>query len=253
MANATGTLTVCGKGSSTANSIPGVGAFVYPINKQVMSGDALPTALTGHWVLDHERTPCQKDFMKSLGRPSWQISVVNGADETFFLMHFARRTKPGVAVPWLHLFDKRVDLCLNSTILRAISRVWEVDRVSYRHALTANGAEVHHADDEKRFGPCTSRCSWEPADNDRRVPGGTSGTMVLRWYLRNGLLVVRHTLNMAGSGVPADDTLHVKMTFTSAADQSQTSVDKFYTRHPFTKDQLGFINAHALRESLLPT
>jgi len=168
-------------------------------------------SLTGKWKLNLEKCTSQTDLLKAMGRPPWQIWVIDKANEDFNLCHFKRPSKSGLD---LHYFEKHVVIYLDSSILKVLSSLFRVDtdKVRYQHKLVANNKPAHHADDEKQFGECSSITSWD--DND-------SG-FTIRWHLKRGLLKVSHHVN-------ADDQLVVTMDLTGAHGKV-TSATKVYDR-----------------------
>lgn len=139
-------------------------------------------SLTGTWKLNLSKSTSQTDLLKAMGRPPWQIWVIDKANEDFNLCHFKRPSKSGLD---LHYFEKHVVIYLDSKILKVMSSLFRVDtdKVRYQHRLVANNKSVEHKDDEKQFGDCSSITSW---DND---------TFIIRWHLKRGLLKVSHTVN----------------------------------------------------------
>ena len=167
-----------------------------------------------------------------MGRKSWQVSVIDKANEDFRLLHFAKPTPSGKT---LHYFDKDVTIFLDSKVLSWLSSLTrlftiEFDRVKYRHVLAANNRMVEHKNDEKQFGVCQSRTSWV---------GETSG-FTIRWYLKQGLLKVDHHVN-------ARDQLEVRMHFTKPDKKTCTAV-KIYDRVPFTAEDDVYRQQHSERQ-----
>lgn len=184
-------------------------------------------SLSGFWKLNHDKSSSQRALLTAMGRKSWQISVIDQASEEFCCWHFR---KPVADQKSLHFFEKNVTIFLSSTILKLISLVTRVefDRVRYSHKLTANGKEKAHPDDEKRFGPCTSRTSWETGVGNREG-------LMIRWYLSNGLLKVFHFVNGKGE-------LEAHLEFTDHKGHSVSAI-KVYDRHPFTEEQTRTLRA----------
>jgi len=183
-------------------------------------------SFTGHWKLDHELSQSKKDLMRAMGRPDWQINLVDTADEDFCLLHFCRHLPKGD----LHYFDKRVEIYINHGVINFLSAVvpfMEFDRVRYSHELMANGKIVHHEDDEKRFGPCESVTTW---DNDEQ-------SFAIRWYIRKGILRVNHRVD--------GDLLRVNMKFTDKDSGAETLADKVYKRVPWSKEEKKYKDGHA--------
>lgn len=134
-------------------------------------------SLTGLWKLNLKKSSSQTELLKAMGRPTWQIWVIDKANEDFQLHHFIKNN--------IHFFEKHVVIYLDSIILKALSTMFNVDKdkVKYRHMLLANKQPVKHKDDEKQFGDCESISSYE------------NSVFTIRWYLRRGLLKVDHFIN----------------------------------------------------------
>jgi hypothetical protein len=191
-------------------------------------------SLTAQWKLNKTKCTTQQPVMKLMGRKAWEISLVDKADEDFRLLHFCK-PPTGAGTPELHFFDKYVIIYLDSMILKMLSflPLVEFDKIRYSHKLTANGKEKKYADDEKRFGPCASRTTWE-ATNEYGFPGFT-----IRWYVNNGMLKVQHFVNR-------QDELEVHMTMTDHAGK-QASCKKVYDRQPFSEDGRHYTQASEYR------
>lgn len=185
-------------------------------------------SFTGCWDLDHELSSSQSEFLKAMGRPYWQRVAVDKADERFRLMHFALDGGE------MNFVDKDVKISLANKIVKVLSAITriEFDKVHYAHKLTCNGKEVKHEDDEKRFGPCLSRTSWE-----------TEG-FVIRWYLANGLLKVSHSVNPQGNFM-------MVMTFTDGVSQKETTATKVYRRGKPTPEDLKYFLSHPYRTMIV--
>lgn len=183
-------------------------------------------SFTGLWKLNCEKTLSQKTILRAMGRPTWQISVIDGANEDFRLLHFTR----SVNDKKIHYIEKNVRIFLNSQFLSTISYWLSIpfNEVQYKHILLANGQAVQHADDAKQFGPCTSRTVW------------TDEGFTIRWYLSAGLLKVTHQV------LNNNTELHVKLHFTNH-DNVTTVSTKIYDRQPWRPTDLEYIqhNAHA--------
>ena len=194
-------------------------------------------SLTGHWRLNQKLCTSQTDVLRLMGRKTWEISVIDKADEDFNLFHFKRQTQGGAD---MHFFEKHVLLFLDSTILKIISSMMrlEVDRVKYQHKLVANNVEVDHADDEKHFGTCKSRTTWE------RDHEGHEG-FTIRWFIRRGVLKVFHYLN-------DDGQLRVEMEM-HCPDGRQAKCVKIYDRQPFSDAMQATLDASPHKGCLLPS
>ncbi len=173
--------------------------------------------LTGHWRLLKDRCTTQTDVLKLMGRAFWEISVIDKADEDFNLFHFKRQTKDGKD---MHFFEKHVILSLDSKVLKILTSLVKIefDKVKYSHKLVANNAEVEHHDDEKRFGPCKSRTTWETDHS------GHEG-FTIRWMIHRGVLKVFHFIN-------SDGHLQVEMEMRMPSGKSAKCI-KIYERAPF--------------------
>lgn len=188
----------------------------------------MSSKLTGHWRLNQNLCSTQTEVLKLMGRKSWEISVIDKADEDFNLFHFKRPAKDGSD---MHFFEKHVILSLDSKLLKVLSSLvrLEVDKVKYQHKLVANNVTVEHVDDEKRFGPCQSRTTWE------RDHEGREG-FTIRWFLPRGVLKVFHCLNTQGQ-------LYVEMEMRTLRQQHEKCV-KVYDRLPFTADMQARLKVH---------
>lgn len=193
-------------------------------------------SLTGHWCLNQAQCTSQTDVLRLMGRKTWEISVIDKADEDFNLFHFKRQTQGGAD---LHYFEKHVLLFLDSRILKIIHAMMrlEVDRVKYHHKLVANNVEVEHADDEKHFGPCKSRTTWE------RDHEGHEG-FTIRWFIQRGVLKVFHYLNHEGQ-------LRVEMEMLRP-DGRHAKCVKIYDRKPFSEAMQQTLDASPHKPFLLP-
>ncbi len=192
--------------------------------------------LTGHWRLLPAACTSQKETLKLMGRKPWELSVIDKADEDFNLFHFKRQTRDGQD---MHFFEKHVILSLDSRFLKtlaALSRHLEFDKVKYAHKLVANNVEVDHVDDEKRFGPCKSRTTWEPNHE-----GHTGFT--IRWFISRGVLKVFHFLNERGQ-------LQVEMDMHTTQGKTARCV-KIYERAPFTPEMQKLLDASPHKEFLV--
>lgn len=191
--------------------------------------------LTGHWKLQPQLSTTQTQVLQLMGRKQWEISVIDKAEEDFNLFHFKRFGQEGHA---MHFFEKHVVLYLDSKVLRVLSALvrLEVDRVKYHHRLVANNVEVTHPDDEKRFGECKSRTTWE------RHHDGHEG-VTIRWFLRRGVLKVFHFLNSEGR-------LQVELEMTTFEGQKAKCI-KIYERLPFTAEMQALLDKSPHKAQLL--
>lgn len=194
-------------------------------------------SLTGHWRLNPQLCSTQTDVLKLMGRKPWEISVIDKADEDFNLFHFKRKAKDGLSD--IHFFEKHVVLSLDSRLLKLLSAMVriEVDKVKYAHKLVANNVEVQHADDEKRFGVCHSRTTWEDQHEGHRG-------FTIRWLLTRGVLKVFHFLNERGQ-------LQVEMEMQTVHHQSARCT-KIYERAPFDPPMQKLLDESPHRAFLLP-
>lgn len=179
--------------------------------------------ITGRWKLDTAQSTDQKQMLKLMGRPFWQISVINNAEEDFRLFHFAKTLEGQI----VHYFDKHVTIYLTSTFLQVMSKILriEFDKVRYKHKLVANGRKKAHPDDEKQFGPCES------------VTTSAEDGFTIRWYLKKGLLKVFHF-------VDGQDRLNVRMQYSVPSGKMEEAT-KIYHRVPFTEEDQRYLDRHA--------
>ncbi len=188
-------------------------------------------SLTGNWKLNLAKSTSQKELLVAMGKPSWVIRYIDQAEEDFVLFHFCKNHdgKP------VHYFEKFVKIYLNSTLLQIVSALFdlEYDKVSYSHKLVANNKEKHHEDDEKRFGKCISRTTWEPMGNRQ--------CFVIRWYLNVGLLKSTHWVN-------DQDELNMEMELTSG--DKVTKATKVFDRVPLSEKQ-ALLNAMPYKNDLV--
>lgn len=190
-------------------------------------------SLTARWRLNKKSCTSQKQVLKLMGRAAWEIYFIDDADEDFRLLHF-KRDRPDRSQ--LHFFDKYVKITLNSKFLKGVSIFWpNVNKVEYKHSLVANKNPKNHRDDQKKFGPCISRTSWE-SNNQGRV-----GFMI-RWYLKNGLLKVFHYVNQ-------EDQLCVTMYFENKQGETAECV-KLYDRVQWTDFDKLYIKSHKYHNKL---
>jgi hypothetical protein len=169
---------------------------------------------SGVWILDHDATESQRSLLRAMGRPEWQILVIDDADERFELSVFRDPTTSGVVM------DKNVTIQLQGMVKLAANTLHklsgitvEFDKVHYEHTLHADGSEAKHADDEKQFGPCTSKTTYQ--DHPTKV-------ITVDWKLSTGLLNVKHYID-------ANDRLHEVLCF-SAPNQPSITASKIYRR-----------------------
>lgn len=191
--------------------------------------------LTGHWKLNKELCTPQSKVLQLMGRKPWEVSVIDKADEDFNLFHFRRPTKDG---GYMHFFEKHVTISLDSKILKLLSAVVriEFDKVKYTHRLTANNIEVKHLDDEKRFGECKSRTTWEKHAN------GKEG-FAIHWFLKNGILKVFHFINDSNQ-------LQIEMEMFHANSKTAKCI-KIYDRHEFTAEMQNKLDQHEYKAMLV--
>jgi len=182
---------------------------------------------TGCWDIDHKLSTPQSEFLKAMGRPYWQRVAVDKANERFRLIHFIAQQGNHK----LHMFDKDVKIFLTNGLVKMLSKMTsiEFDKVDYSHRLTCNGKEVDHKDDEKRFGDCKSRTTWE---SDMGKQG-----FVIRWYLNQGLLKVFHYISDQGN-------FTMVMTFTDGKTQKATSATKVYRKSRPTPEDVSYLQNH---------
>lgn len=188
------------------------------------------SSLTGHWRLNQKLCTTQTDVLRIMGRKPWEISVIDKADEDFNLFHFKRQTRDGTD---MHFFEKHVILSLDSRVLKLVSTLSriEFDKVKYTHKLVANNVEVEHADDEKRFGKCKSRTTWE----------GDRNGFTIRWFIQNSVLKVFHFVN-------ANNQLQVEMEVINA--QKTAKCIKIYDRLPFSPEMQKLLDNHVYKQQL---
>lgn len=181
------------------------------------------------------KTAPQNDFLGAMGRKYWERVCIDKANENFCLFHFQKNFHDNTSVQY---FEKHVIIFLNSSVLSLLSAILpiEFDKVRYQHKLVANNKEKTHDDDEKRFGPCKSRTTWENLDG--------RDMWVIRWYVSHGLLRVQHFINNDGD-------LQVDMSYTDNQNNT-TKTTKIYERSPFTPDQLSKLDAMPYKAELRP-
>ncbi len=172
-------------------------------------------SLTGVWTLNQKKSSSQRPLLQALGKPDWQINIIDDADETFILGHCL--DKQGV-----HVVYKKVDIFLRASILKLISWVYPINRIEYEHTIRGDKVRVFHKADQKQLGDCYTLAYW---DSDTQ-------SFVIRWFLKDagGILVSSHTIDDEGN-------LRVTMTFTNVKGQTCT-VFKCYERREMTKAQM---------------
>jgi hypothetical protein len=179
-------------------------------------------SLTGNWKLNNSKGVSQEDFLKAIGRPAWQISVINDSNEDFRLLHFKKEMKDGKI---LHFFDKNVRIYLNSKVLSLFASILNIpfNEVLYSHKLIANGVSKSYENDKKDFGPCSSRTTYEDGKD----------IMTIRWYMNGGILKATHYLT-------DNNELKMDMVFTNK-DGQETGAFKIYDRVDFTENDHKYI------------
>lgn len=184
---------------------------------------------TGVWELDHSKSTSQKNMLKLMGRPNWQIEVIDKAKERFRFIHYRSAAK-------VNLLHKSVHIHLDSKVLDWIHKLFRIpfNKVKYEHWITADQKPHHHEPDEKQFGTCESISSWED----------DCSTLVIRWYLlpNRGLLTVRHS-------VDANDQLVVKLKFQHQNRTEEST--KVYQRQPLSAEDEKFIDEHPKKKPYL--
>lgn len=172
-------------------------------------------SISGRWVLHHEACDSQKPLMRAMGRPEWQIHLVDGAQEVFLLL----LCSGGDVVKKVHIY-------LQSRLLQALKHTLRMDytEVHYDHTLTADGGVELHQDDEKRFGECTSTTVLD------------GSTLTITWCTKHGDLRVDHRLNEQG-------LLEARMTFTNRQTGKAVTATKRYKREPLQPDDWKVVSA----------
>ena len=187
--------------------------------------------LSGRWKLMNEHCSSQREVLKLMGRKPWEISVIDKADEYFDLLHFTKQMPDHQSI---HFFDKFVIISLDSKFLHLLSKAFtEIDKVKYSHKLVANNVEKKHENDEKHFGVCASRTTWE------KDHSGHQG-FTIRWFIARGILKVFHFVN-------EQDQLVVEMEMTLPSNRS-AKCTKIYGRTEFTHDMQNYIDNHPYKE-----
>jgi hypothetical protein len=180
--------------------------------------------LTGFWKLNPKKSTSQREVLKLMGRPSWQLSAIDKANENFCILHFQRKINDKI----VNYFEKFVVIYLDSTVLKLLSTILpgNIDQVKYHHKLFVNGKKQEHENDEKQFGKCSSLTTWERHNNNEGF--------TIRWYIRRGILKVFHFINK-------NDELQVELEMTNATGETAKAV-KIYERHEMPKDRQEYIN-----------
>ena len=187
-------------------------------------------SFTGLWILNNNECKNQTKLLSAMGRAAWQTKLVNKADETFRLLHFTKSRENGVSSQF---FNKNVHIYLDNSVLSVISKILRIpfNEIVYECDMHANSKTVHHLDDAKQFGDCTSKTSWSNKDD--------KSMFTIRWYLNNGVLKVRHTIEQ--------NKLVVILCFTDR-NMVETKSRKVYNRQPFRPEDLEFIKTCPNRE-----
>ncbi len=197
------------------------------------------SSVTGNWRLSLTKSTPQNEFLGAMGRMYWERVCIDKADENFWLLHFLKPMPNNV--PSIHYFEKYVTIYLKMSVLSILAKLLsiEFDKVQYSHKLIGNNKEKQHPDDEKRFGPCSSRTTWEKIDNREG--------MVIRWYVPKckGLLKVFHFVNDVGD-------LQVEMEFSDNLGKITKAI-KIYERLPFTDAQQAQLEKMTYKAELLPS
>jgi hypothetical protein len=143
----------------------------------------MANGFNGNWVIDHNLSSPQKPLLVAMGKPKWQIGVVDDAEEDFELFCDVKTNKTGKQ---FYVFTKNVRMFLNSTFLSVVSKLFSIpfNEIKYNHVFEANGRPFHHENDKKDFGICDSITTYNAVSN----------TFTIRWQLRYGLLIATHSL-----------------------------------------------------------
>lgn len=192
-------------------------------------------SLTGCWRLNHEWSTSQYDLLTVLGRPFYQKSVIDRADEEFVLFHFLDSAKQNT-----HFFEKYVTIQLLPSVVSMVKKLMpflniEITHVKYHHMLVANGQLKKHEEDQKQFGVCESRTTWS---DQLPSPGFT-----IRWYLKNGLLKCDHFVDQ-------DDRLNMVMEFTHADQKQVARAVKKYERGVMSPPHQALLDQHKYKQFL---
>lgn len=176
--------------------------------------------ISGHWQVSNTKSTSQHDLLKAMGKPSWQISVVDHASEDFRLLHyFADKT---------HVIEKKAKIFLDSKVLALLCKILNIpfNQISYEHTFTCNGNKQDHPNDEKQFGDCSSRSTWDK-----------NGVFVIRWYLTCGILKAVHKVN--------GNEMRMEIEFVSPCGKKCEAV-KVYERAAWTEEDVKHINERGL-------
>lgn len=195
----------------------------------------MASRLTGFWKLNKKKCTPQRDVLKIMGRRSWELSAIDQADENFCILHFQKKMEDGKIINYL---EKFVVIYLDSSILKLLAAIFpvDVDKVQYSHKLVANNKEKKHDEDEKQFGPCSSRTTWEK--NHEGHEGFT-----IRWYIRRGILKVFHFINK-------NNELQVELEMTNAKGEVGKAI-KIYDRQVMPKDRQIYIDTLPYKNELV--
>lgn len=162
--------------------------------------------------------------MKAMGRPGWQVNLVEKANENMLLLVCRNNcvdSKPTLS------FTKHSTIYLNLSVLNFFSKLFSIpfDKVTYNHDFLP-GEKQHYKNDQKQFGECSSLTIYHE----------TMNVWTIKWYLAHGLLKVDY--------ISLDqNSLQVKMVLTSANGEKTTCL-KYYTREELTEQDHSIINGH---------
>lgn len=193
--------------------------------------------ITGRWVLDRAKSTSQKDILRMMGRPDWQIKVIDQADEDFFVLQFRHVSAQGQVT---HSMYKQVRIYLvDNNLLRGIGDFFQtmtgisLTAVEYKHHLIANAKAANFADDEKRFGPCSARTFLDNKTNQTGIS--------IHWFLQTSppvTLKVFHFIN-------SDGNLQIDM------ECNGSKATKIYNRVDLKPEDKELIESHKFRKELL--
>jgi hypothetical protein len=192
-------------------------------------------SLTGKWKLNKDKCTSQRDVLKLMNRKFWEVSAIDKADEDFEILHFLKKMEDGKTI---HYLEKFVVIYLDSSVLKILSAIFpiDIDKVKYSHKLVANNKEKKHDNDEKQFGPCSSRTTWEK--NHENHEGFT-----IRWYLKMGILKVFHFVNN-------NNELQVELEMTKPNGESAKAI-KIYERQKQDQERLHYIEKLPYKSDLV--
>jgi len=196
-------------------------------------------SLTGEWKLNKSKCTPQKDVLKLMGRKNWEISVIDKADENFGILHFEKKIEDGKSI---HYFEKFVTIYLDSSVLKFLAAIFpiDIDRVKYSHKLIANNKEKQHENDEKQFGPCSSRTTWEKNHD------GHEG-FTIRWYLpKRGILKVFHFINENN-----ELQVELEMTTNKNGHNETSKAIKIYEKQETPKERIAYLNTLDYKNELI--